>query len=160
MNNMETILWFLFLASGIIFIIWGAIKAKPKKIKSYKTFLDIPISNEDAIEYAKDFLGHPTQADELEDQEDRRIKRRKMRYAIRQQLEQEVYAKTSFPDRHIPIEVKKKVWYRDKGKCQSCGNTENLEFDHIIPISKGGSNTEKNIQILCWRCNSLKRDDV
>lgn len=62
--------------------------------------------------------------------------------------------------RYIPAMVKKKVWRRDGGKCVSCGSTVDLEFDHIVPYSKGGSNTEKNIQLLCAKCNKKKSNNV
>ena len=42
------------------------------------------------------------------------------------------------------------------GRCVYCGAEEYLEFDHIIPFSKGGMNTETNIQLLCRRCTSQK----
>jgi len=48
------------------------------------------------------------------------------------------------------------VWQRDGGKCVKCGSQESLEFDHIIPVSKGGSSTERNIQLLCEPCNRAK----
>ncbi|MGO8821258.1 MAG: HNH endonuclease [Desulfomonilaceae bacterium] len=56
----------------------------------------------------------------------------------------------------IPDDVKMFVWQRDKGQCVNCGSKQNLEFDHIIPISMGGSNTARNLQILCEECNRLK----
>lgn len=56
----------------------------------------------------------------------------------------------------IPDEVKIFVWKRDDGRCVKCGSRENLEFDHIIPLSKGGSNTARNIQLLCEKCNREK----
>jgi hypothetical protein len=56
----------------------------------------------------------------------------------------------------IPDSVRVFVWQRDQGKCVKCGNTSRLEFDHIIPIAKGGSNTERNIQLLCETCNRSK----
>lgn len=56
----------------------------------------------------------------------------------------------------IPSEVRRKVWHRDGGACQRCGSTEGLEFDHIVPVSRGGSNTEKNIELLCKTCNRQK----
>ena len=62
--------------------------------------------------------------------------------------------------RHIPDEVKVEVWRRDGGQCAKCGSTEELEFDHIIPFSKGGSNSANNIQLLCRRCNLAKRDGL
>ena len=49
-----------------------------------------------------------------------------------------------------------KVWNRDGGKCVKCGSNEKLEFDHMIPVSKGGANTYRNIQLLCEPCNRKK----
>jgi len=60
----------------------------------------------------------------------------------------------------IPESIRMFVWRRDSGQCVKCGSKENLEFDHIIPISKGGSNTERNIQILCEHCNREKADKI
>lgn len=56
----------------------------------------------------------------------------------------------------IPDSVRLFVWQRDQGKCVKCGGAEKLEFDHTIPIAKGGSNTERNIQLLCEQCNRAK----
>jgi Holliday junction DNA helicase RuvB len=49
----------------------------------------------------------------------------------------------------ISPEVRREVWRRDGGMCARCGSRENLGFDHIIPISQGGSNTVRNIELLC-----------
>lgn len=56
----------------------------------------------------------------------------------------------------IPERVRIEVWRRDDGKCAKCGSRERLEYDHIIPISKGGSNTARNIELLCEKCNRSK----
>jgi len=62
--------------------------------------------------------------------------------------------------RRISQDVKDKVWRRDEGKCINCGSNEKLEFDHIIPFSKGGSNTYRNIQLLCEKCNREKSNKI
>ncbi len=63
-------------------------------------------------------------------------------------------------NRIISQKVKDLVWQRDYGKCKECGTKENLEFDHIIPHSKGGANTYRNIQLLCTNCNKLKSNNI
>lgn len=63
-------------------------------------------------------------------------------------------------DRSIPGDVRREVWRRDAGKCLECGSREKLEYDHIIPVSKGGSNTARNIRLLCENCNRKKRDNI
>jgi HNH endonuclease len=56
----------------------------------------------------------------------------------------------------ISDEVKMFVWRRDEGKCVKCGSNQKLEFDHIIPVVMGGSNTSRNLQLLCEGCNRAK----
>lgn len=41
-------------------------------------------------------------------------------------------------------------------KCQLCGTTERIEIDHILALSKGGTNDIDNLQPLCKPCNSGK----
>jgi hypothetical protein len=60
----------------------------------------------------------------------------------------------------IPERVRHEVWRRDQGRCVDCGSRERLEFDHIIPISKGGSNTARNIELRCEACNRRKSASV
>lgn len=43
-------------------------------------------------------------------------------------------------------------------KCVACGSEAGLTRDHIRPLSKGGSDTEANIQPLCFACNNKKGD--
>ncbi|UYP44981.1 hypothetical protein NEF87_001266 [Candidatus Lokiarchaeum ossiferum] len=58
--------------------------------------------------------------------------------------------------RDIPAYVRLCVWKRDQGRCVVCGASENIEYDHIIPYSRGGTSTVDNIQILCLACNRRK----
>jgi Holliday junction DNA helicase RuvB len=58
----------------------------------------------------------------------------------------------------IPSAVRREVWRRDEGKCKKCGSRKNLEYDHIIPVAEGGSNTARNIELLCEACNRAKSD--
>jgi hypothetical protein len=51
---------------------------------------------------------------------------------------------------------------RDDYRCQHCKKKlqdDEVEFDHIIPVSKGGSSEEHNIRLTCFDCNRDKSDD-
>jgi len=52
----------------------------------------------------------------------------------------------------IPQEVREHLFDRDGGRCRYCGATQNLELDHVVPLSRGGTNTAQNLQVLCARC--------
>jgi hypothetical protein len=62
--------------------------------------------------------------------------------------------------RRIPQDVKIAVSARDGGRCRQCGSTQQLHFDHVIPVSRGGANTVANIQLLCGPCNRAKAAKV
>lgn len=64
------------------------------------------------------------------------------------------------PTRHIPREVRQRVWQKYGGRCAECNANDYLEFDHIIPHARGGSNAEGNVQLLCRRCNQKKSDNI
>jgi hypothetical protein len=70
------------------------------------------------------------------------------------------YGKREKSREHISQEIMDQVWNRDGGRCVMCGSQENLEFDHIIPHSKGGAATYRNLQILCKSCNIQKSNKI
>jgi hypothetical protein len=56
----------------------------------------------------------------------------------------------------IPKSVQREVWRRDGGQCVDCGSRDRLEYDHIVPVVHGGSNTVRNIGLRCESCNRRK----
>jgi len=53
----------------------------------------------------------------------------------------------------LPSWMRMHVWWRNQGRCVWCGSQERLWFDYIVPVSEGGRDTERNIRLLCERCN-------
>ena len=53
----------------------------------------------------------------------------------------------------------RKLWERQNGSCILCGvclSRNKAHLDHIIPVSKGGTNYIGNVQYLCAQCNLRK----
>jgi hypothetical protein len=65
--------------------------------------------------------------------------------------------------RYISFKTKMRVVRRDNYTCQECSchlKDDEVEFDHIIPVSKGGSSEEHNVRLTCYDCNRDKLDKV
>lgn len=61
---------------------------------------------------------------------------------------------------YIPQDVVGLVYMRYDGKCCKCGSSKDLQLDHIIPFSKGGSSEVDNLQLLCKDCNIRKGNNI
>lgn len=66
----------------------------------------------------------------------------------------------------MTTKLREKIKQRDNFTCKICGLSDRdeknllLEIDHIIPLSKGGTTTQSNLQTLCWRCNRSKGSKI
>lgn len=54
------------------------------------------------------------------------------------------------------INSSRRIWDRDGWQCVTCGTSKDLTVDHIIPVSKGGTDDDDNLQTMCRSCNSRK----
>jgi len=100
-----------------------------------------------------------------------------MRQVTKEELNTKKKSKTDYFDM-LKKEAKLKILKRDKYTCKYCGASlkgkdtptrpNNYEFnewknnrkdptiDHVIPISKGGSDNKENLVACCLKCNRLK----
>jgi 5-methylcytosine-specific restriction endonuclease McrA len=65
--------------------------------------------------------------------------------------------------RTIPREVMLQVVRRDGQICQKCFQPvrdNKVEFDHIIPFSRGGTSTAGNLRLVCFDCNRSKGNSL
>ncbi|MDE0105617.1 MAG: HNH endonuclease [Bryobacterales bacterium] len=67
--------------------------------------------------------------------------------------------------RRIPRQVRaisrKNILIRDQYTCQYCNRrfgAADLTLDHVVPRSRGGTNTWENLVASCLRCNNRKGD--
>ena len=62
----------------------------------------------------------------------------------------------------VNVLIRARVLERDGFRCRRCGwsvdDGVRLVIDHIVPVARGGSESESNLQTLCVECNAGKRD--
>lgn len=60
---------------------------------------------------------------------------------------------------YVWMKLKASIFKRDDYTCQYCqARGVRLECDHVMPISRGGTNSPRNLKTACVRCNRSKRD--
>jgi hypothetical protein len=69
--------------------------------------------------------------------------------------------------RYIPAEVRREVWIRDGGRCQwpttgggTCGSSCRVQYDHVVPVARGGESTIGNVRLLCATHNDAAAREV
>lgn len=58
-------------------------------------------------------------------------------------------------------EERQEILRSTRGICAHCGKkltTKNMTVEHIIPISRGGTNKMENLTALCYNCNNMKNN--
>jgi 5-methylcytosine-specific restriction endonuclease McrA len=94
--------------------------------------------------------------------------------ALIEKLEKQKFAATDRPrsktgkttsKRHIPAHIKRAVWQRDSGRCtfmsdngHRCHSRKFLEFDHVIPVARGGLPTTQNLRLRCRAHNQYEAE--
>jgi len=78
--------------------------------------------------------------------------RKKLNYASTKNQERRDYSVgTLSPD------IRERLYKAQNGLCNGCGSELNeSHLDHVMPLSRGGTNTDDNVQLLCPRCNLSK----
>ena len=134
-------------------------KLMPLAPERYALQCTLAQSTYEKLQYAQALLGHRVRPKDLPAVIDRALD------ALIEQLEKSKFAKTSRPHpgsrrettgRHIPAEVKRRVWERDGGQCtfvgdngKRCPARGRLEFDHIEPVARGGKAVVGGVRIRC-----------
>ena len=70
--------------------------------------------------------------------------------------------------RYIPVDIQTYATRQAKGICRYCRRQLNqegkpdtrAEYDHLIPMAKGGQTVRLNIQVICRKCNRRKSDKL
>lgn len=74
--------------------------------------------------------------------------------------------------KNISQAVLRRLWIKSKGRCHLCdreisvyvvGGAKGIHnspafphVDHIVPLARGGADSEENLQLLCRTCNLHK----
>lgn len=70
-------------------------------------------------------------------------------------------------NRYVPAAVRREVLMRDGRQCtfvsesgRRCSACRRLDFDHVVPVARGGDTTAGNLRLLCPAHNQLEADRV
>ncbi len=64
-------------------------------------------------------------------------------------------------DKTLTPHVLLSIIFESAGRCGYCGKSlvgQDFEIEHIIPVSKGGRNSNDNLAVVCPNCNRAKSE--
>ena len=76
------------------------------------------------------------------------------------QITDEAAQQEEWASRYVSADIRQQIFSRDGNTCLLCKTKDNLEIDHILPVSKGGTGDKSNLQTLCRSCNRTKRTNL
>jgi len=144
-------------------------KMAPIAAERFALQVTIGQGTHDKLRYAQTLLSHRVPIGDLAG-----ILDRVLDLAIKQ-LEKQKFAATDRPrqaqksdnPRTIPAHVQRAVWQRDRGQCafvspdgHRCSAREELEFDHVDPVARGGQATTSGVRLLCRAHNQHEAERV
>jgi 5-methylcytosine-specific restriction endonuclease McrA len=156
------------LAPGPPFTTAARSKVAPLSARSYELRVTIGADTHEMLRHAQDLLGHRVRSDDIDE-----VLRRALKELVGK-LEKQKFGATTRPQakrrsnsnpRHIPAHVKRAVYERDGGQCtfigksgQRCPARQDLEYDHVTPVARGGQATVENVRLRCRSHNQYEAD--
>jgi len=146
-------------------------RVKPLSPQRFAVQFTIDQCTHDDLEYVRALLGHQVPSGDIAQVFSRALK------LLRRELERKRFGATDRPrtgrrqkalgKRTIPTHVKREVWTRDQGQCtfvgtngKRCPARNRLEFDHNVPVARGGQATVEGIRLLCRAHNQFEAEGV
>lgn len=123
----------------------------------------------DLLREAKDLLAHEVRSGDLMHVLERVVEEwvavcRRRRYAATDKPRRR---RSAGNGRYIPAEVQRAVRKRDGDRCtylspkgRRCARCTKLQFDHIVPVARGGRTTVENLRLRCRTHNQLEAEQV
>ena len=137
-------------------------KLAPLAVGRYALQVTVNQTTHDLLLEAQALLGHTTSAGDVASVLERALSE------LVERLRKRKHAETSAPRpgrrsascRHVPAEIKREVWNRDSGQCtfvsvggKRCEACHRLEYDHVVPLARGGQTTAENLRLRCCAHN-------
>ena len=145
-----------------------AANAAPPTQLRFPLHATITAETREKLAYARDLLGHAVPGGDIAEVLDRALD------ALIERLEKRRFAATarSRPargsgtnERGIPARVRREVGRRDGWSCtfvgdggHPCDSRALLQFDHVVPLARGGQTTVGNLRLLCRTHNQLEAE--
>jgi len=134
-------------------------RVTPLSTQSYAVQFTMSQGAREKLRYAQTLLGRQVPAGDIAHVFELALD------ALIPQLERRRFSATSRPrrgqlrssnPRYVPAHVQRAVWQRDQGQCtfvseagHRCEAREDLEFDHLLEVARGGEATVEGIRLLC-----------